>query len=63
MANAENYILVHDLLFKLGKPTKTHIQSVHFLLVSPESFEPVVFCMFHGSLLAGYIILSTQTIL
>ena len=54
IANAENYIVVNDVLFKLVKDKRTFDSPIKCLLVVPEKFENSVFHMFHDTLLSAH---------
>ena len=54
IANAENYIVVNGVLFRLMKLKKVFDTSIKCLLVVPEKFENSVFHMFHDSLLGAH---------
>ena len=47
IANAENYIVVNGVLFKLVKDKRTFDTPIKCLLVVPEKFENSLFHMFH----------------
>ena len=54
IANAENYIVVNCLLFRLIQQKKVFDTSINFLLVVPKKFENSVFHMFHDTLLGAH---------
>ena len=54
IANAENYIVVNGVLFKLVKDKRTFDTPIKCLLVVPEKFENSVFHMFHDTLLGAH---------
>ena len=54
IANAENYIIVNGVLFKLVKDKRTFDAPIKCLLVVPEKFENSVFHMFHDTLLGAH---------
>ena len=54
IANAENYIVVNGVLFKLVKDKRTFDAPIKCLLVVPEKFENSVFHMFHDTLLGAH---------
>ena len=49
-AEALNYVDINNFLFRIKTETKKHF----FLLVIPEKYKPIIFHMYHGSLLAGH---------
>ena len=54
LSNSDNYIVADGLLFKLQQVTRNK-QNIHrCLLVIPETFEHVVFHMYHDSLLGAH---------
>ena len=54
IANADNYIVADGLLFKLQQTYRNRQMIRRCLLVIPETFEHVVFHMFHDSLLGAH---------
>ena len=54
IANAENYIVVNGILFRLVQQKKVFDTSTKCLLVVPEKFENSVFHMFHDTLLGAH---------
>ena len=54
IANAENYIVVNGILFKLVQQKKVFDTSAKCLLVVPEKFENSIFHMFHDTLLGAH---------
>ena len=54
IANAENYIVVNGVLFRLVKQKKIFDTSMKCLLVVLEKFENSVFHMFHDTLLGAH---------
>ena len=54
IANAENYIVVNGVLFKLVKDKTTFDTPIKCLLVVPEKFENSIFHMFHDTLLGAH---------
>ena len=54
IANAENYIVVNGVLFRLIQQKKVFDTSIKCLLVVPEKFENSVFHMFHDTLLGAH---------
>ena len=54
IANAENYIIVNGVLFKLVKDKRTFYTPIKCLLVVPEKFENSVFHMFQDTLLGAH---------
>ena len=54
IANAENYIVVNSVLFRLIQQKKVFDTSIKCLLVVPEEFENSVFHMFHDTLLGAH---------
>ena len=62
IANAENYIVANDVLFRLVTQKKISDTSLKCLLVVPEKFENSVFHMFHDTLL-GCTLWSSEHIL
>ena len=54
IANAENYIVVNNILFKLVKQKKIFDTSMKCLLVVPEKFENSVLHVFHDTLLGAH---------
>ena len=53
--NAENYIVANGLLFRLHKAVRQNSPTYQCLLVVPETFENVVFHMYHDSLLGAHL--------
>ena len=54
IANAENYIVVNGILFRLVQQKKVFDTSAKCLLVVPEKFENSIFHMFHDTLLGAH---------
>ena len=54
IANADNYIVADGLLFKLQQTYRNKHMIRRCLLVIPETFEHVVFHMYHDSLLGAH---------
>ena len=54
IANAENYIVVNGVLFKLVKDKRIFDAQIKCLLLVPEKFENSVFHMFHDTLLGAH---------
>ena len=54
IANAENYLVVNDVLFRLIQQKKVFDTSIKCLLVVPEKFENSVFHMFHDTSLGAH---------
>ena len=54
IANAENYIVVNGVLFRLIQQKKVFDTSIKCLLVVLEKFENSVFHMFHDTLLGAH---------
>ena len=52
-AEALNYVVINNFLFRID--TQKDIDKGNlFLLVIPEKYEPIIFNMYHDSLLAGH---------
>ena len=54
ICNADNYIVADGLLFKLQQTYRNKQLVNRCLLVIPETFEHVVFHMYHDSLLGAH---------
>ena len=53
-AEALNYVVINNFLFRIDThKDKDQDKENSFLLVIPEKYEPIIFHMYHDSLLAG----------
>ena len=54
-AEALNYVVINNILFRIGTcKDKDQEKENFFLLVISEKYEPIIFHTYHGSLLAGH---------
>ena len=54
-AEALNYAVINNFLFRIDMQTDRDLDKGNlFLLVIPEKYEPIIFNMYHDSLLAGH---------
>ena len=54
-AEALNYVVINNFLFRIDTQKDKDIDKGNlFLLVIPEKYEPIIFNMYHDSLLAGH---------
>ena len=54
-AEALNYVVINNFLFRIDTQKEKDIDKVHlFLLVIPEKYEPIIFNTYHDSLLVGH---------
>ena len=54
-AEALNYVVINNFLFRIDTcKDKNQDKENSFLLVIPEKYEPIIFHMYHDSLLAGH---------
>ena len=54
-AEALNYVVINSFLFRIDTcKDKDQDKGNSFLLVIPEKYEPIIFYMYHDSLLAGH---------
>ena len=54
-AEALNYVVINNFLFRIDMRKDKDIDKGNlFLLVIPEKYEPIIFNMYHDSLLAGH---------
>ena len=54
-ANALNYVVINNFLFRIDMRKDRDLDKGNlFLLVIPEKYEPIIFNMYHDSLLAGH---------
>ena len=54
-AEALKYVIVNNFLFRIDtRKDKDRDKGNLFLLVIPEKYEPIIFCTYHDSLLAGH---------
>ena len=54
-AEALNYVVVNNILFRIDKQKdKDRDKGNLFLLVIPEKYKPIIFNTYHDSLLAGH---------
>ena len=54
-AEALNYVVINNFLFRIDTcKDKDQDKENSFLLVIPEKYEPIIFHMYHDSLLAGH---------
>ena len=54
-AKALNYVVINNFLFRIDMQKDKDIHKGNlFLLVIPEKYEPIIFNMYHDSLLAGH---------
>ena len=54
-AEALNYVVINHFLFRIDKQKDRDLDKGNlFLLVIPEKYEPIIFNMYHDSLLAGH---------
>ena len=54
-AKALNYVVINHFLFRIDTQKDKDIDKGNsFLLVIPEKYEPIIFIMYHDSLLAGH---------
>ena len=54
-AEALNYVVINNFLFRIDKQKDKDIDKGNlFLLVIPEKYEPTIFNMYHDSFLAGH---------
>ena len=54
-AEALNYVVINNFLFRIDMQKDKDIDKDNlFLLVIPEKYEPIIFNMYHDSLLAGH---------
>ena len=54
-AAALNYVVINNFLFRIDTfKDKDQDKENFFLLVIPEKYEPIIFHMYHNSLLAGH---------
>ena len=54
-AEALNYVVINNFLFRIDTcKDKDRDKENSFLLVIPEKYEPIIFHMYHDSLLAGH---------
>ena len=54
-AEALNYVIINNFLFRIDMQKDRDIDKGNlFLLVIPEKYEPLIFNMYHNSLLAGH---------
>ena len=54
-AEALNYVVINNFLFRIDThKDKDQVKENSFLLVIPEKYEPIIFHMYHDSLIAGH---------
>ena len=54
-AKARNYVVINHFLFRIDKQKDRDLDKGNlFLLVIPEKYKPIIFNMYHNSLLAGH---------
>ena len=54
-AEALNYVVINNFLFRIDTQKDRDLDKCNlFLLVIPEKYEPIIFNMYHDSLLAGH---------
>ena len=54
-AEALNYVVINNFLFRIDNlKDKNCDKENSFLLVIPQKYEPIIFHMYHDSLLAGH---------
>ena len=54
-AEALNYVVINNFLFRIDMQKDRGLDKANlFLLVIPEKYEPIIFNMYHDSLLAGH---------
>ena len=54
-AKALNYVVINNFLFRIDTQKDRDLDKGNlFLLVIPEKYEPIIFNMYHDSLLAGH---------
>ena len=54
-AEALNYVVINNFLFRIDMGKDRDLDKGNlFLLVIPEKYEPIIFNMYHDSLLAGH---------
>ena len=54
-AEALNYVVINHFLFRIDTQKDRDLEKGNlFLLVIPEKYEPIIFNMYHDSLLAGH---------
>ena len=54
-AKALNYVVINNFLFRIDTRKDRDLDKGNlFLLVIPEKYEPIIFNMYHDSLLAGH---------
>ena len=55
IAEALNYVVINNFLFRIDTQKDRDLDKGNlFLLVIPEKYEPIIFNMYHDSLLAGH---------
>ena len=54
-AKALNYVVINHFLFRIDTQKNRDLDKGNlFLLIIPEKYEPIIFNMYHDSLLAGH---------
>ena len=55
-AKALNYVIINNFLFRIDMGKDRDLDKGNlFLLVIPEKYKPIIFNMYHDSLLAGHL--------